>query len=166
MNLSLYQIADQYLADIRTLEDMELDSQTLADTLEGLTGDFEVKAVNVSMFIRNLEASAESIKEAEKQMAERRKALEDRANSIKEYLKLNMQKTGITSIDCPYFKITLRNNPESVDVLNPDMIPSEYYRVPEPPPPILDKKALKEAIQNGVEVAGARLIRNQSIQIK
>lgn len=166
MNLALYQIADQYLADIDKLQNMELDEQTVADTLEGLSGDFELKATNVSMFIRNLEASAEAIKDAERKMAERRKALESRAEKIKEYLKINMQKTGITKIECPHFQISLRNNPESVDVLNPDLIPIEYFTIPEPPPPILDKVALKKAIQSGKEVEGARLIRNQSIQIK
>jgi len=72
----------------------------------------------------------------------------------------------LTGIECPYFQISLRNNPESVDVLNPDLIPIEYFTIPEPPPPILDKVALKKAIQSGKEVEGARLIRNQSIQIK
>lgn len=166
MQLALYQIADQYLSDIDKLQNMELDEQTVADTLEGLSGDFEVKAVNVSMFIRNLEASAEAIKDAERKMAERRKALEVRSDRIKEYLKVNMQKTGITKIECPHFQISLRNNPESVDVLNADMIPSEYFIVPDLPPPQLDKVALKKAIQSGKEVEGARLIRNQSIQIK
>lgn len=76
MNLTLYQIADQYLQDMQLLQDRDLDDQTFADTLESLSGDLEVKAQNVAMFIRNLEASAEAIKQAELQMAERRKAIE------------------------------------------------------------------------------------------
>ncbi len=69
MNLALYQIADQYLQDMQMLQERDLDDQTFADTLESLSGDLEVKATNVAMFIRNLEASADAIKAAEKQKA-------------------------------------------------------------------------------------------------
>lgn len=165
-NLTLYTIADQYLADIEKLQDMDLDEQTLADTLEGLSGELEVKATNVAMFIRNLESSAEQIKTAEKQMADRRKALEARADKIKQYLKENMIRTGVSKIESPYFTLSIRNNPEAVDVINQDMIPPEYFNVPPPPPPVLDKMALKKAIQSGIEVEGARLTRSQSLQIK
>ena len=61
-DLTLYTVADQYLADIKKLQDMEIDDQTFADTLEGLAGDLEVKATNVALFIRNLEANADAIK--------------------------------------------------------------------------------------------------------
>lgn len=166
MDLALYQIADQYLKDIETLQAMDIDEQTFADTLESMSGDFELKAQNVTMFVQNLEASANAIKDAERKMAERRKAIENKVERIKEYLKVNMQKTGITKIECPYFVISLRNNPESVDVINMDLIPSEYFKIPDMPPPQLDKAELKKAIQAGAQVEGARLIRTQSIQIK
>jgi hypothetical protein len=165
-NLALYQIADQYLIDLDKINDMELDDQTFKDTLEALTGDFELKATNVSMYVRNIEASVDAIKQAEKQMYERRKSLENKIDRLKEYLKDNMIRTGITKIDCPYFQLSLRNNPESVEVINLDMIPPEYFDIPPLPAPILNKKAVKDAIKNGIEVDGAKLIRNQSLQIK
>jgi len=61
-NLTLYTIADQYLQDLQKLQDMEINDQTFADTLESLSGELEVKATNVAMFIRNLEANADAIK--------------------------------------------------------------------------------------------------------
>lgn len=36
-------------------------------------------------------------------------------------------------------------------------IPSEFFKVPEPPAPKLDRKALAAAIKDGREIAGARL---------
>ena len=129
-NLTLYQISDQYLADLEKLNDLELDDQTFKDTLEGLTGDFELKATNVSMYVRNIEASVEAIKEAEKQMSNRRKAMENKINRLKQYLKDNMIRTGITKVDCPYFQLSLRNNPEAVEVINLDEIPPEYFDIP------------------------------------
>lgn len=165
-NLTLYTIADQYLADIRKLEDMELDDTTFADTLESLSGELEVKATNVAMFVRNLEARADAIKQAEKQMADRRKALEAKAERMRSYLLDNMLRTGISKIDCPYFALSVRKNPPALEVLNPDAIPDEYLDIPPPPSPVLNKARLKDDLKNGVIVEGARLTQGHSLQIK
>jgi len=165
-NLTLYQVSDQYLADLEKLNDLELDDQTFKDTLEGLTGDFELKVTNVSMYVRNIEASVEAIREAEKQMSNRRKAMENKINRLKQYLKDNMIRTGITKVDCPYFQLSLRNNPETVEVINLDEITPEYFDIPPLPAPVLNKKAVKDAIKSGIEINGAKLIQNQSLQIK
>ena len=165
-DLTLYTIADQYLQDLQKLQDMDLDEQTFADTLESLSGDLEVKATNVAMFVRNLEASAESIKAAERQMAERRKAIEAKAERIRNYLKDNMARTGITKIDCPYFALSLRNSPPAIEVINADEIPAQYFDIPEPPAPVLNKNRLKDDLKNGVIVEGARLTQGSYLQIK
>ena len=39
---ALYELAAEYRADAEKLADMDLDEQTLADTLEGLGGELEV----------------------------------------------------------------------------------------------------------------------------
>ena len=165
-SLALYTIADQYLADLQKLQEMDLDDQTLTDTLEAMSGDLELKATNVAMFVRNLEAGAEAIKAAEKAMADRRKALEGKAERIREYLLSNMLRTGITKIECPYFALSVRKNPPAVEVLDQAMIPDEYFDIPEPPAPTLNKNRLKEALKNGVEVQGAKLSVGQSLSIK
>ena len=165
-NLTLYTIADQYMIDMERLESMDLDEQTFQDTLEGLSGDLELKATNVAMFVRNLEASAEAIKNAEKQMAERRKAIEAKAEKIRNYLKENMLRTGISKIDCPYFQLSIRKNPPAVEVIDQALIPDEYFDIPEPPAPTLNKNRLKDDLKNGVVVEGAKLTSGQSLQIK
>lgn len=166
MNLALYQIADQYLQDMQMLQERDLDDQTFADTLESLSGDLEVKATNVAMFIRNLEANAEAIKAAEKQMADRRKAIEAKAERIKEYLLENMVRTNITKIESPYFKIAVRDNPDSVVIAMDANIPAEYYRQPPPPEAVLDKAKLKSDLQCGVVVDGCKLERKKRVEIK
>lgn len=64
--LTLYELSDEYRDALAVLNEMDLDEQTIADTLEGLQGAIEVKAQNVAMFTRNLEATAEAIKDAER----------------------------------------------------------------------------------------------------
>jgi hypothetical protein len=166
MNMALYQIADQYLQDMQMLQERDLDDQTFADTLESLSGDLEVKAMNVAMFIRNLEANADAIKAAEKQMADRRKAIENKAERIKEYLLQNMVRTGITKIECPFFKITVRDNPESLVIESDKNIPLEYYKQPPLPEMVLDKMQLKKDLQMGVVVDGCKLESKKRVEIK
>lgn len=163
---ALYELAAQYRADADKLADLDLDEQTLADTLEGMGGELEVKAQNVIMFTRNLEATAAAIKEAETQMAARRKAMENRAAGLRRYVLENMQFAGIQKIECPLFKLSIRENPAAVEIYEPGLIPSDYMKQPETPPPAPDKTAIKAAITAGTEVPGAKLTKGTRLEIK
>jgi hypothetical protein len=166
MNQSLYVIANEYQAMVERLMNSDLDEQTIADTIEGASGELELKVTNVAMFIRNLEASAEQIKLAEKAMADRRKALENKADSVKRYLFDNMKRTGITKIDSPYFALTIKKNPPSVIIDDVALIPNEYKVFLPPPPPTPDKAAIKAALQEGKTVEGAHIEQGERLEIK
>lgn len=167
MNLpSLYVLADEYRAAVEHLADLDLPAEVVADTLEGLAGELEAKATNVAMFAKNLEAMAEQIKTAEADMARRRKSIENRAAHIRQYLKDNMIRAGISKIECQFFKLAIRDNPPFVVIDAESQLPAEFIRTPEPPPPAPDKAAIKAAILAGQEVPGAHLDRGQRIEIK
>ena len=166
MGTSLYILAGDYLAASEKLADLDLDAQTIADTLEGLSGELEVKATNVAMFVRNLEASADAIKAAEGEMAKRRKSIEARADAVKAYLKENMERTGISKIESPYLALNIRKNPAAVVIDAESQIPDEFWREPPPPAKTLDKKAISEAIKAGKEVPGAHLQAGTRLEIK
>lgn len=163
---TLYDIAAEYRQTADKLADLDLDEQTIADTLEGMSGEFEVKAQNVVMFARNLEATATAIKEAETAMAARRKAIEHRAAGLRRYALSAMQVAGVQSIECPYFKLSVRKNPPAVEVFDAAQIPAQFMRAPEPPPPAPDKKAITEAIKAGKEVPGARLVSGERLEVR
>ena len=163
---SLYDIAAEYRQTADKLADLDLDEQTIADTLEGMSGALEVKAQNVVMFARNLEATATAIKEAETAMAARRKAIEHRAAGLRRYALSAMQVAGVQSIECPYFKLSVRKNPTAVEVFDAAQIPAQFMRTPEPPPPAPDKKAITEAIKAGQEVPGARLVSGERLEVR
>lgn len=154
---ALYEIANEYLAVAQKLSDLDLDEQTIADTLEGMSGALEVKATNVAMFIRNEEATAVAIKDAEEKMAARRKAIENRAERMREYLKEQMARTGITRIESPYFVLAIQNNPPKVIVDSESMIPTQFWTQAPPPPPVIDKKAIAKAIKEGEDCSGCHL---------
>jgi len=166
MGESLYKIADAYLVDMRQLESMDIDDATFTDTLEGLQGDLEAKATNVALFVRNLESFADQIKLAEQGMTARRKAIENKADRIRQYLLDNMQRTGITKIDSPWFSLTVKKNPPSVVIDSLQDIPASMMTQPLPPPPSPDKKLIASALKAGQEVAGAHLESDVRLEIK
>lgn len=163
---SLYVLAHDYRSAADLLADLDLDDQTVTDTLEGMSGDLEVKATATGMMVRNLQSLAASIKEAEAQMAARRKAVEARAASVQAYLLQNMQHAGISKIESPHFTLSIKSNPAAVVINEPGLIPVEFMRQPEPPPPAPDKTAIKDAIKAGREVPGAHLAQGVRLEIK
>ena len=79
-----------------------------------------------------------------------------------------MEHAGIQKIECPLFKITIRQNPPAVEVTDTLSLPHAYWRTPEPKPmvPAPDKSAIKKALQAGVDVVGARLTQSTRIEIQ
>jgi len=165
-SLTLYELAAEHRTALEKLADLDLPPEAVADTLESLGGELEAKAQNVVAFMRNLETTAIAIKEAEGQMASRRKAIENRVSSLKRYVLDAMQHNGIQRIDCPHFSISIAKNPPAVDVYDEGQIPKDYFIDPPPPPPQLDKNLIKQAIKDGFEVPGARLTQGVRLNIK
>lgn len=168
-DLTLFEVAAQYRHITDILQDSGCDEQTLTDTLEAEAWPLEVKAQNYGFVIRNMEATAEAIKAAEKQMADRRKAIEKRAAALTERLKIGMEIAGVSKLETPHFALTIKKNPPSVEVWDEKQIPEEFMRTPEPPPPpqpVPDKAAIKDAIKAGKEVPGAKLNQATRVEIK
>ncbi|OJG77960.1 hypothetical protein RV14_GL001292 [Enterococcus ratti] len=82
--------------------------------------------------------------------------------NIKHYLQEEMEKTGKTKIKGELFNIGIQNNPISVNVLNENLIPKEFFT---PIPPKLDKKKLKEELKQG-EISGAELVQTKGLRIR
>lgn len=164
--ITLYQIAAEHRQMVERLMDATDDAQTIADTLEAESYPLEVKAQNVAYAIKTLDANAAAIKAAEQDMAARRKAMESRAAHIKEYLKTCMEIAGVDKVNCPHFALTIKKNPPAVDIFEPGLIPAEFMKQPEPPPPAPDKAAIKVAIQDGKEVPGAMIVQGTRLEIK
>jgi hypothetical protein len=164
--LTLYSLSTNYLQALEALTDPEADlpAEAVNDTLEALAGELEDKAVNVAKFLRNMEAMADAIKAAEADMAKRRKALENRVQWLKDYLKGNMEHSGITKIECPYFKLSIQSNPASVNILDEVAIPDQFKE--QVVSWKIDKTAIKKAILAGQSVAGASLVNGTRLVIK
>lgn len=165
-SITLYELSQDYRQALETLTDPENDlpAEVIADTLEGLQGSLEDKAIAVAQFCKNHEATAQAIKDAEQRMSQRRKAIENRVASMKTYLKENMEICGITRIESPWFTLSIQKNPAAVDITDEDSLPAEFVEIVTTRK--VDKTAIKNAIESGTQVSGAVLTRGTRLAIR
>ena len=144
--------------------------QAWFDTLDGMEQELVCKAENVAVYIKAMEAEAKSLKAEEDKLKVRRQAKENAAKRMREYLMGCMKQANISKIDEPRAIISLRNNPESVEISDENDFISwanedhdEYlrYKAPE-----INKTAVKNALKSGAEIPFAALTRSQSLTIK
>lgn len=166
--MNLYEISTQYLATAQQLAELDIDEQTLSDTLEAEAWPVEEKVRAVSAVILNLQAEADMVKGTADRIAKRAKALQSRADALHDYLLINMQRTGITEIKAldGTFKAKLyRERDASVVIDSENLIPADYMReIPARCEP--DKVLIKKAINDGYEVPGAHVVKKDRLEIK
>ncbi len=165
-SITLYELSQDYRQALDVLTDPENDlpAEVIADTLEGLQGSLEDKAVNLAKFFRNLEAMAGAIKEAEDRMARRRRAIEGRVKWLKDYLRTNMDACGIQKIESAWFVLAIQKNPSAVDVFDESAVPAEFKE--EVVTVRLDKAGIKRALEAGQTVPGAALSRGTRLAVR
>lgn len=163
---TLFELASEYRADLEKLASLDLPEETVRDTIEGMGGELQVKAQNIAGLTKHLELIADGIKQAEQAMASRRKAIENRIESLKGYTLAAMQNNDIERIETPRFVLSVAKNPPAVEIYEAGLLPEQYFRVPEPPPASPDKKAIMEAIKAGQNVPGCRLTQSYRLSIK
>ena len=167
---ALFQIGEQYTNALKIIEQMFDDgcseeelNEALA-ILDSVEDDFNAKAVNVAMYIRNLKAEEDAIAEAKKAMDMREKAIKNKRESLTAYLLNQMLLTGTKQVKCPYFVISTRTNAPSVKVDGNAHQPESLLLPAKAREP--DKKAIKEMLEKGMEIDGCRLERSESLTIK
>jgi hypothetical protein len=168
MSITLYEIADKYTQAFYALADSDLDNETIDDTLEGLEGELVEKGKAVTAFCLNLDAEIEAMKSAEKRISGRRKAMENKRDRLKEYLKQNMARCGISEIKANDGSFVARlyiGRDESVVIDDESAIPMDYKReIPASYEP--EKMLIKKAIKEGFAVPGAHIEKKDRLEIK
>ena len=141
---------------------IDLDTGEIVDfeAFEKLQMERNEKLENIALWVKNLLSEAEALKAEEKAFAERRKAAENKAESLKRYLDsaLNGQKFSTTKVAISYRKST------SVEV-DESKLPAKWLRVI-PETHVVDKVEITKALKAGEKIDGAVLVDRNNIQIK
>lgn len=156
--MKLYEITE-----LQNELEREEDEEIKQDLQELIALELKNKSNNIVYVIKNLEGNNAAI-DAE---IERLQALKKRNSSNIEKVKSNilwfMQQNNIDSIKTELATFSKRKS-ESTDIENIEQIPQEFITIKQTFTP--DKTAIKKAIKEGREVAGAKVITNYSLQVK
>jgi len=165
---ALYTLRQEYIELMTKLADMDLDAQTIADTIEstGIAESFNEKAQNIVLMSRQFEAHCDAIDGEIKRLQELKKQRQNASDKLQDYLLQNMLAAQIDVIESPICTIKIRKNPESVDVFEQGLIPQEFMDWPAMPPPKPNKTLIKTALKSGTDVPGCKLVRSHSLTIK
>ncbi len=157
--VALYPLAGQYQQLLETLADGDFDLQTIEDTIEasGIKDDIAVKAQGIECVARTLEQYSPYRRSEIARLQALDAADLKKAQALRDYLKTNMIACGIDKIESPLFKLRLQNNPPAVEIFEPGLVPADFMKQPEPPPPAPDKTAIKAALRAGIDVQGCKL---------
>lgn len=156
--MNLYQIDEA----IMNCVDKETGEIIDVEKLDSLMVDREQKIENIALWIKNLKSDAEALKAEKNAFAERQKAAENKAESLKQYL---TQYLAGETYKSPKVAVSFRRS-EAVqinDIAAIEAFDDKYIKYSEP---TADKTAIKAAIKAGINVPGAELIQSSNIQIK
>jgi len=159
---SLYDLTSYWL-NIYSLEGAESDDD-LKTALDSIEVCIEEKMLNIGYVIKNLEADEKALEDEEKRLKAKRDASKKRIESLKDYVFRSMNAMEKKEIDTTLFKFKIQKNPPKVVVDEENVVGEKYYdTVIETK---LNKKRLKEDLDNGIELPYARLVQGESLRIK
>ena len=153
MNLEFSAIHYRAIRDRLQAEEPQIDEQTLADTVEGLTDLHEVLAAVIRAALAD-EALATGLKGRIAEMEDRLGRLRDRAAKRRQIAKDTMVELDLKKIAAPDFTASIRPGMPALMVIDEAAVPSIYW---EPRDPRLNRQGLLADLKQGTEITGVAL---------
>lgn len=133
---TIYDLTADYMAVYEMASDPDTDPQAIADTLEGIGEEIEIKAENSAKVLKQLEAEAAALKAETERLDARRKSIENNIKSIKSRIYDAMKLTGKEKFKTALFSFSITKNggkiPVVVDVECSEL-PDEFVTITEKP---------------------------------
>jgi hypothetical protein len=151
--LSFAVAAYRTISDRLRTEDPQIDEQTLADTVEGLTDLHEILGAIIRAALAD-QALATGLEGRIGEMQARRDRLQDRATKRREIAKEVMVELDLKKLAAPDFTASIRPGTPALMVIDEAAVPSIYW---EPREPRLNRQELANDLKQGAEIAGVTL---------
>jgi hypothetical protein len=153
MSLEFASIAYRTIRDRIRAQDPQIDEQTLADTVEGLTDVHDILAAIIRAALAD-EALATGLKTRIAEMQDRLARLQDCAAKRRQIAKDVMTELDIKKITAPDFTVSIRPGMPSLLVLDEAAVPSIYWQ---PVAPRLNRQGLLNELKEGADIKGVVL---------
>ena len=159
--MRLYDIKQEYEDVLERAIDPETGeiNEALMAELEQLEDSLYEKIDNIGAMIKNLKAEADAEREEAKKLTARARTAENAVERLKGLLAYCLDGKSYKTTRAA---ISFRRS-KAVEVTDLSLIPEEYLKFKDPEP---DKKAIKEALEDGEIIEGARIVENLSTIIR
>ena len=137
------------------------DLDLLGDELTQAT-DFTSACLDVAEAAVEHELHAKAVAERIAELGERKARLLRTADSLRAVILQSMQIRSVPTIKSAVLTLSVTNRPPELVVTDESLLPSRFFK---PQPPVLDKKALKEAVVTDGEVIEGAALGNGSISL-
>jgi len=140
-------------------------SEGLEARLDEVTLALEKKAVSIGKLVKNIHGDEVALDDEIKRLTKKKQARVNLQNRLKDYLKENMEKAGITKIANPVCQIRIQANSQPTLILDErtewpaqfcDVIPERLE---------LNKAKLKAALTAGEKVEGAEIHKGSHLRV-
>jgi len=161
----LHELTGDFIGLNELVESGKLSAQDVSDTMQGIQASIEEKANAIGFVISEMDGDLAKLDFGLSRIEAKKKALAANKERLIEYLRHNMEASGIKSIKCPFFGITHVDGQDIVTIVDESLLPDLYVNVKTTVTP--DKALIKKALKDGFEVPGAKLDKGKSsIRIK
>jgi hypothetical protein len=163
MQKHLFALADEFIDLAKLLVDeSDMPNEIINEILDAHSGEFSEKAWNVAAMVLQFDSEADMVRTAEKRMSARRKTLESRADWLRDYLLVQLIRTGTNELSSAEFVVKVCDNPPRTIIDDEDAIPDDYK---EEETVISIKKAeLRSAMLDGEIIPGAHLEKGKRLK--
>ena len=155
--MRLYEITEMYEAMEALDEDIDITA-----ALENIDGALEEKLESIAKLVRNLDATAKAYEGEERHFRAKKQAAKNRVESIKRYVKENLESIGRDKVEAGIFRWSLQNGPGRVEITDETKIPEEFFVTVIKPL----KSEIKKAIEEGAITEGAEIVREKSLRLR
>lgn len=159
--MNLFELNQAY-KDLETRDD--LDIEVLADTLEAIADEREVKLDNVATWIEKNKMQIDWLAEKVRDLQAKKASLTNLNKSLQGYMTQSLDDAGIKELQTENHILKPRNYKASVVVDSLDDLPEEFKQTKTEV--AADKKELYKVLKNGQEVPGVHLKPNRGTVIK
>ncbi len=168
--MTLYDINQSRLDFLERIASGEIPEEAIPDTLASMDGEFDDKADNIACFIKSLQSDAQAIKSEADTLILRASTKIRKAEKLTEYLYGQLKFAGKSKIETARNILQIKINPLAVQIVNAKSFIAwakenndSLLTYKEPAP---DKKAIKTALQDGIEIPNVELVRAEKLTIK
>ena len=164
--MTLYEISNTYKSFLDAVESGEIPEEAVADTLEGIQGDFYDKADNIACMVKNLSADVVAMKAERDALSERIKSKQSKADSLKHYLSESMKTLDIPKIETSRNAISFRKSTSCFIADEEDFKQKHTDLCKKEIVVSIPKADIIKLLKDGQEISGAELKVSQNLQIK